>query len=178
MKTKQGFTLIELMVTLMIAVILITIGIPSFQNIVRNNRTTAIANEMLTALYFARSEAIKRGISVTVCPSADQATCAANWAAGFIVFADNDNSNSFTDDGDANLCEVDGDNDLTEDCLLRVWDTPKGTPTITGPNFVRYTGGGNATSLSNFTIALPDSSVGQRRSLNVTLVGRADVTDY
>ena len=175
----SGFTLIELMVTLSVAVILITVGIPSYQDIVRNNRVTAISNEMLTALYFARSEAIKRGISVSVCRSNDdQTACAADWADGFIVFADNDGSGTFTDDGDANLCEVDGDNDLTEDCLLRAWDAPKGSPTITGPNFVRYTGSGNATSAANFTISLPDSGVGQSRSLNVSLVGRADVTSY
>lgn len=185
MNKEHGFTLIELMVTLAIAVILITVGIPSYQNIIRNNRATAISNEMLTALYFARSEAIKRGISVSVCSSADQASCAAstNWATGMIVFADNDGNGTFTDvsvSGDpTTMCNVDGNNDLVEDCLLRAWDAPKGTPTITGPNFVRYTGSGNAISAASFTItptAPADCGVGQKRTLNVTLVGRAEVT--
>lgn len=64
-----GFTLIELMVTISIAAILLAIGIPSFQAIFENNRLATQANELITAVNLARSEAIKRGADVTITPN-------------------------------------------------------------------------------------------------------------
>lgn len=64
MKTVNGFTLIELMVSVAILAILLGIGIPSMQVMIQNNRITSAANDFLGALGAARSEAIKRGINV------------------------------------------------------------------------------------------------------------------
>lgn len=93
MRQIHGVTLIELMVVMAIIAILMAIGIPSFKSITYNVRVTSEINTMLGDLQFARSEAIKRGQSVTVCTSADQITCAANsaWGSGWIVFADANN---------------------------------------------------------------------------------------
>ncbi|HSH42747.1 MAG TPA: GspH/FimT family pseudopilin [Arenicellales bacterium] len=66
MKTHSGFTLVELMITLAIAAILLTVGLPSFQNILQNNRVTTQANGLVGALNLARSEAIKRGANISV----------------------------------------------------------------------------------------------------------------
>ncbi|MFN2308478.1 MAG: GspH/FimT family pseudopilin [Gammaproteobacteria bacterium] len=66
MKTFSGFTLIELMITLAIAAILLTVGIPSFQAVFQSNRLATQANELIGAVNLARSEAIKRGANVTV----------------------------------------------------------------------------------------------------------------
>ncbi|QSA96724.1 GspH/FimT family pseudopilin [Methylococcus sp. EFPC2] len=89
----SGFTLIELMVTLAVAAIILSLGVPGFQEVIRNNRLTTRANDVVTALNLARSEAIKRGVQVTVCKSnttASSPVCATSgsWAQGWLVFVD------------------------------------------------------------------------------------------
>ncbi|MCB1926247.1 MAG: GspH/FimT family pseudopilin [Gammaproteobacteria bacterium] len=94
MKTQYGLTLVELMVTLAVAIILIAVGMPLFSGVAANNRATAQANTFLTAFKLARAEAVRRGTEVSVCaianPSANPLTCgtAANWSNGLLVFTD------------------------------------------------------------------------------------------
>lgn len=94
MYRKYGFTLIELLVTISIAGILLAIAVPNFQTFMLNSRITTQANEFLTALNYARSEAVKRGVTVTVCPSSSGSACIAStdWAQGWIVFIDSDSN--------------------------------------------------------------------------------------
>ena len=88
-RLSRGFTLLELMVALTVAAVLFGVGVPSFVDMIRNNRAAANINELSTAFAIARSEAVRRGAAVTVCRSSDGATCGANWAAGWIIFVDN-----------------------------------------------------------------------------------------
>ena len=94
MNRKAGFTLIELIITVALAAIIVTIGIPSFRTAILNNSRTAQVNEFVGVLNLARSEAAKRGIRVTICRSSDGATCAADstsiWENGWIVWVDQD----------------------------------------------------------------------------------------
>ena len=66
MKLGRGFTLLELMVTIAVLAILATVGVPSFRDLIQNNRVTTQTNELVSALSFARTEAVKRGQSVEV----------------------------------------------------------------------------------------------------------------
>jgi type IV fimbrial biogenesis protein FimT len=66
-RRSMGFTLIELMVTLTVAVILIAIAIPSFNYLTVSSKLTTVSNGLVTALNTARMEAIKRNNLVTVC---------------------------------------------------------------------------------------------------------------
>ncbi len=70
---SRGFNLLELMVVLTIAGILLGIGIPSFAEFIRNSRMTSAANDVLSGMYAARTEAIKRRVPVTFCLSANPA---------------------------------------------------------------------------------------------------------
>jgi type IV fimbrial biogenesis protein FimT len=96
-KACGGFTLVELMVTVVMAALLLTLGIPSLQILVNDNRLTTATNDFIAALNLARSEAIKRGVRVTLCKSSNRTSCAntGNWAQGWMLFTDPNNNASY-----------------------------------------------------------------------------------
>ena len=59
--------MVELMITLAVAVILIAIAVPSFTYLIANNRLTTVANEMVDAVHTARMEAIKHNANAQFC---------------------------------------------------------------------------------------------------------------
>ena len=67
-RRENGFTLMELLITISIAGILFALGIPSFSSMMKNGRINAQYSAMEGALFHARSEAIKGASDVTVCP--------------------------------------------------------------------------------------------------------------
>ena len=67
-RRSHGFTMIELMVTLVVLGVLVGVGIPSFNTIMVNSRTSGLANDLTSAINLARSEAVKRAEQVTVVP--------------------------------------------------------------------------------------------------------------
>jgi type IV fimbrial biogenesis protein FimT len=75
------------MVVLAVMGVLVTVVVPSFQSIYLNGLSAAQTNEFVASLKFSRSEAIKRGTSVTMCKSTDGATCdnSLSWQNGWIV---------------------------------------------------------------------------------------------
>ncbi len=94
----SGFTLGELLVTLLVVAVVATIAMPSYRTIIRNARLMTQIYDFDAALNLARSEAVKRGYPVTVCPSTNGTSCATStqWEQGWIVFVDV-NSNQTVD---------------------------------------------------------------------------------
>lgn len=90
----HGFTLVELMVTISVLAVLMAVGIPSFQGVIASSRVTTATNDFMATLAQARSNAIRRGGRVTVCKSADGASCVitGGWEQGWIMFNDDDHS--------------------------------------------------------------------------------------
>ncbi len=90
MKRQNGFTMTELMVTIAIAAILLSLGVPAFKYITYSYRMASELNGFLGDMQYARGEALKEGNNVTVCASTNGSSCTGgtNWAGGWIVFSD------------------------------------------------------------------------------------------
>lgn len=97
----RGFTLVELLATLVVLGVLVGIGAPALSAMVRDARLTAFTNELHAAIFLARSEAIRRGQRVSLCTSRDGLQCAADagWESGWVMFPD-PNGNVFRDAGE------------------------------------------------------------------------------
>jgi len=95
--TQKGFTLLELLITVVIAGILLTVGIPALTSSVERNRVVAEMRETNNNLAYARSEAVSSNTYVTVCARASNDACGTNWNNGLLVF--NDNSTGGRGDG-------------------------------------------------------------------------------
>jgi len=102
----NGFTLLELLVSLSIAAILLTIAIPAWHSWVQSSRIQSYSHTLFAQMQMARAAALSGHQDVVFCPSADQQTCkdTAAWQEGWILFRD--------EDGDANFGG--------QDVLLRV----------------------------------------------------------
>ena len=91
-RTQNGFTLYELMITLLIVGVILSLGIPNMRAYSQNSRMTSAANDFHAAFHLARSEASRAKTNITICASADSLTCGvgATWDQGYIVFVDTD----------------------------------------------------------------------------------------
>jgi type IV fimbrial biogenesis protein FimT len=93
---QAGVTLVELLIVVILAAILMSIGIPSYRYVTTSNRMATEINSLLGDMQYARSEAVREGQYVTVCVAANttpgSASCAATgtstWQNGWIIFSD------------------------------------------------------------------------------------------
>lgn len=174
---SSGFTLIELIVTVSIAAILMAMAIPSFVETIKSNRLTTYANEFVAALNMARSEAIKRGVQVTM---RRKGATSQVWEEGWDIFVDSDSSNAFNDDADTNLCETNADGSPSEDCLLRTYEALPSYTLRTGnsayKDYAAYVSSGLSKSAAGETFRLcKGTDTTTSRAIIINAVGRARV---
>ena len=152
---NQGFSLLELMVALAVVAILVTVGLPGFAAMTRQNCTVTSANAMLSVLIAARSEALKRDRSVSLCKTVDGSACStvadSGWDRGYLIYLD-DNGN--------------GRHDATEP-LLKVEMPLSSCASISSAsgyaNALSYDGLGRAVRLGNFRVVAKSDSSYERR---------------
>jgi len=168
-RRQRGFTLIELIITMSLMAILVGMGAPSFMTSIRENRNLTAANVMLSAVSAARSEALRRGATVTLCPSADGATCSANWADGWLILLDKNSG----------VAAPDVDKILQVGAALNE-TTAAQTPA--GSTWIRFSSRGFAdgiTAGSTLQVSLKPSTCNSGtvfRTMEITSVGRVSFT--
>ncbi len=165
-QTKNlGFTLIELIITISIAAILVGIAIPSFDSIIKSTRLTTYANELVSSLNLARSEAVKRGVQISV---RRKGSTNQNWDSGWDIFTD-----------------LDGDGTLdAADTLLKTYPALTNgftlrTGTVGYQDFAAYLPSGLSLNSSGDTFRLCAGSgdIVNSRAIEINALGRPKTSD-
>lgn len=92
MEINKGFTLVELMTTLVVSTTLISIAVPNFNSLYDHYRADSAIRIIQQSLQFARNSAISYGTRVTACPVLGN-QCTSNWKLGITIFIDSGESN-------------------------------------------------------------------------------------
>jgi type IV fimbrial biogenesis protein FimT len=94
---SRGTSLIETIFVLATAAILLGAGLPMLRDLVAGSRVMAGTNLLVADLAFARTESIKRSISVVLCESLDGVSCTErpNWSNGWLIYVDEDDDRDF-----------------------------------------------------------------------------------
>lgn len=141
MRVYQGFTLIELMVTVAVLAIVMAVAVPSFNRQIQNNRSLVVGEDFAHMINLARSEALKRGQAVALCASnADQTDCGTDWSNGWLIVLD-DASNTAAAVTTSEVLRA--RTDLPDNAVVNLQMVdPPGTGAGTATTFLRYTSRG------------------------------------
>ncbi len=169
MRRATGFTLIELMITLIIVGILLGIGVPNFTELIRTNQTVTQTNKFTRDINYARSEAVRRGVDVVVCKSSSGGGCtaASNWSNGWIVFTDLNADNVFN--GADELLQV-------AEGLDANYTLSAGGAFATSVAFAPSGALSTGMAADKFTVCRPDGDETLSRDIDVGITGRVSVT--
>jgi type IV fimbrial biogenesis protein FimT len=152
--------MIELLVSISIAAIMLTVAVPSFRDFLLNTRLATQINEMTLALTFAKSEAVKRNAVITVLKNADATTAcsgtSSGWSMGWTVFVDADSDRVI---------------DATEE-ILRVWPAlERNTLCFNAGNWVEFQRTGSTSNIGTFRICDSRGAI-EARGLVISMTGR------
>lgn len=171
--TANGFTLIELIVTIALVAILMAVAVPNLMTFQRNSQLTTFANNMLATINMAKSEAMKRGRDIVIAP-----LVGSNWKTGMIVFIDTNNDRTYQSGTDDLILE----NSTSAPDYLTV--TPNNAPNASPP-YIRFDAQGYpkpaGSDLRNFAFSIVrndvtgSGAIQQTRYLLVAITGRARV---
>lgn len=159
---QAGFTLIELMITIVIASILAATAIPSFTNMIKNGRTTSAYNGLVSEISYARSEAVKRSVNVSVCARATDTSCASgtsDWSDGWLVYVETVSNSTL----DANEEILRVNQKLQGDQSLNAHD-------FTNTSVITYRPRGNTSSPGYFTVC-DDRGSKYAKAVNILITG-------
>jgi len=166
MKTSQGFTLVELLITLLVATLLMTLGVPAMRDFVLDGRIVAAANNYVTGINLTRATAIKQQRNAQICVSttwnSSPPTCTggASWTDGWVVWVDQD--------ADAVL-------DANE--VLRVSETQTGGTSLVGAASTMFQYDPTGFVNAGDTVDICDGRAGETgRRITVAATGRVNMS--
>lgn len=149
-RRPSGFTLIELMVTVAVVAIIAVVAVPNLVSVIDANRLRSQTDELVASLQLARSEAIRRNARVTVCASADGATCGGDAWNRWVVRAP----------------DIDGTVDVVQS---RAIDAPV---QVTGSDSsISFGPTGLASAPLTLTTCIPTQSIAENQRLVTVMVG-------
>lgn len=98
-KNSLGFTVIELLISVIVAAITLAIAVPSLLQLSANNQVRSTTTAIVDGLNLARHSAITTGDTVTICSTSNGSSCSdETWDAGWIVFNDIDDDDAVDSD--------------------------------------------------------------------------------
>lgn len=160
-----GASLVELMTMLSVMAVLLAAAVPGVYQLLLNTRLSDQASLFMRSLSLARSEALRRNLTVSVCATTDQATCSAgaNWESGWIVFVD-PNRNGVYDPG--------------EPAPLRIYQPLRPDYTLRGStgvtSSIRFDSSGMPSTAGRFVLC-HSNVLGPARAVFVNAVGRINL---
>jgi len=170
-------TLIELLITLAVGAVLLVVAVPNLSTFVKNNRILSTSNDFIAAVNIARTEAIRRGVTVVLCrtmlPLATTPTCnrsgstANDWSTGWLMYAT---------DGDIN----ERDYASATDELIRVGQATAGSVELTsdsqGNQWLAINRDGTLREADAAAYAVcDDRGYAYGRLIRINLTGRAQI---
>jgi len=159
-RSMAGFTLVELLVTIVIIAIGLTLAVPGFQGMFARNRVVTQVNEVIIATSLARSEALRRGSVVSVL-AVDGSDATNEFGPGYCVYVGNA-------DPDSDSCADGGG------VVLRQFEALEGEVTLNSvenDRVIRFNGTGGVRDETNKNLDLCYQGQEGRR-IHISLIGR------
>lgn len=189
MNEERGFTLIELMLTLVVMGVALAVAVPSWTTFIANNQLTSQTNALTSSLLLARSEAIKQNRGVVLCPSTSGEDCTDSaWHEGWIVFVNETTevgTRDVDDDGSGDPCDFSAAGEQ-DDCILEYRPALPGSLTLdTVPameDWVEYVGSGamrrgDGTTGDGLFVLCDDRGDDHAIGIAISTTGRPAVTE-
>jgi len=169
----RGFTLLELLITLVISAILLGMAAPSFREAMADHRLRQDVETFRQAAFEARSESIVSGAHVTVCPHAGANACGSNWSGDLMVFVDgtiSDVDAAAVRDADDRVVRIVRRDEATSS--LKVYASYDGASNNTFvPSHLRYAPSGTSSWRNGSFVACDVRGKVHARVLNVLAIG-------
>jgi type IV fimbrial biogenesis protein FimT len=165
---QQGLTLVELMITLAVLALVLAVSVPSFSRLQGSFQLRSSAHRLVTTLNLARTEALEREQSISLCPSKSGENCSGDFSRGWLLFHDRDGDRQF--------------NPATDDSIFRAPGLPEGfsvtnrTGSSAANEAITYRPDGSARRNQTLLLCAPPARGIEPYAIVLNLVGRVRMT--